>query len=170
MGTRVMLNDSTYPRSGSSTSSMVGFPATGLTPRGGTNTIPVSGQRSPRIRFSAIARRYADDDRPATWSYSSRIGVATSSTGSIPSRSSPSPGDASEVDTAPEAATTSGANPAMSEMWPRRSSRHTTPTRIPVVIWSGPSTSTPWSIGVSAPSRRTRAQPKGRSNGCWGRG
>ena len=55
-------------------------------------------------------------------------------------------------------------------MWPSRSSRHCRLTRMPVLIASGPSTNTPCSIGVSAPSRAIIAQANGWSNGCWARG
>ena len=65
IGTRVMLNDSMYPVSGRSTSSgSVGLPATDETPRGGTETSPVSGHLSPRMRLSFMARRYCDNARP----------------------------------------------------------------------------------------------------------
>ncbi len=38
-------------------------------------------------------------------------------------------------------------------------------TRIPLLMASGPAASTTWSMAVSAPSSRTRAQAKGRSSG-----
>ena len=58
----------------------------------------------------------------------------------------------------------------MSVMWPSRSSRQTTSTRMPVSMASAESTNTACNIGVSAPSRVIIAQANGWLNGCWGRG
>ena len=70
----------------------------------------------------------------------------------------------------PVAEATAGMKPAMSVMWPSRSSRHTTSTRIPVAMSSAESTKTACSIGVSAPSRVIIAQANGWVNGCCARG
>ena len=90
-----------------------------------------------------------------------RIGVRTDWT------SSTSPGIAAG---SPVVEATAGMNPAMSVMWPSRSSRHTTSTRIPVDIASGPSTNTACNIGVSAPSRVIIAHANGWLKGCCERG
>ena len=54
----------------------------------------------------------------------------------------------------------------MSVMAPTRSAAHRIRTRMPVLTSAGEATSSACSRGVSAPSRVTRANANGRSNGC----
>src|SRR5680860_694835 len=107
---------------------------------------------------SARPRRYLVWATPALISYSSRTGETMPVTGS---RSSVvGAGDSGVGPALP-----SGTNAATSRIEPPRSARQRGSTRIPTDIASGPSTSTAWSIGVSAPSSRTSANANGSSSG-----